>query len=402
VTGTTVSSRGLTLLGTTDLGDRPDSLQIMLSRGHAFVTHPFSGGFTVADVRDPRSPRCVAHVPAPPGTTTLHLQLSDDILLVANEANTSTRESFRDKETYFGEQLGTEAAVGLDYSGGVRIYDVSTPAEPVEIGMLDLPGFGVHRLWWTGGGQALASSMPTGEPDFLLTLLDMSDPVRPRAVHHWAPPDGTASSGRLSLHHAILDGTVAYGAWRAGGLQMVNFNGGQPRALGGITPDAWGGGNTHTTLPLPGRNLVAAADESVLEGGADGLRRIWLLDVTDPAEPQVVSALPEPAEQDFRGMGGMFGPHNLHENRPGTWKSETVLFATYQNAGVRAYDISDAREPVEIAYCVPPGPARTVDPRVSHVVRVPQTADVLVTQDGLVLASDLNGGLSLMQFEGTP
>ena len=103
MTDTTVSSRGLTFLGRSEMGGRPDSLQIMLSRGHAFVTHPFSGGFSVVDVRDPRSPRCVAHVPAPPGTFTLHLQLSDDILLVTNEADTSARESYMDTGTYFGE-----------------------------------------------------------------------------------------------------------------------------------------------------------------------------------------------------------------------------------------------------------------------------------------------------------
>ena len=31
---------------------------------------------------------------------------------------------------------------------------------------------------------------------------------------------------------------------------------------------------------------------------------------------------------------------------------------------------------------------------------VPQTADLIVTAEGLVIASDLNAGLSIMQFEG--
>jgi hypothetical protein len=169
--------------------------------------------------------------------------------------------------------------------------------------------------------------------------------------------------------------------------------------VGGLTPDVWGGGNTHTTLPLPGRNLVVLADESVQHHQADGLRKIWLIDVADPAAPRVIGALPEPGALDFRGMGGVFGPHNLHENRPGTWQSEDLIFATYQNAGVRAYDITDSHAPAEVAFCVPPPPARNVDPRASGAL-VPQSADLIVTAEGLVVASDLNAGISLIQFEG--
>jgi hypothetical protein len=114
----------------------------------------------------------------------------------------------------------------------------------------------------------------------------------------------------------------------------------------------------------------------------------------------VIGALPEPAEQDYRAMGGVFGPHNLHENRPGSWQSEHLIFATYQNAGVRVYDISRVEEPVEVAYCVPPPPAANVDPRASSAL-VPQSADLIVSADGLVIASDLNAGLSIMAYEGS-
>jgi hypothetical protein len=199
----------------------------------------------------------------------------------------------------------------------------------------------------------------------------------------------------MGLHHAILDGTVAYGARRAGGLQITETAGGQLRPAGSLTPDAWGGGNTHTTLPLPGRNLVVLADESVQDHQADGRRKIWLLDVADRTAPKVIGALPEPAALDFRAMGGVFGPHNLHENRPGTWRSEDLIFATYQNASVRAYDIADPKAPHEVACCVPPPPARNVDPRASGTL-VPQSADLIVSAEGLIIASDLNAGISLI------
>jgi hypothetical protein len=100
----------------------------MLHRGHAFVSHPFSSGFSVIDIRDPRQPKPVTYVPPPPGTRTLHLQLSDGILLVTNEADNSASEKYLDKAKYFGQQLGQDTE-GLDeFSAGVRVYDVSEPA----------------------------------------------------------------------------------------------------------------------------------------------------------------------------------------------------------------------------------------------------------------------------------
>ncbi|HET9969415.1 MAG TPA: hypothetical protein VFQ68_14365 [Streptosporangiaceae bacterium] len=390
-------SRGMRLLATCDLKNRPDSLQVMLHQGHAFVSHPFTGGFSVLDIRDPRKPEPVTYVPPPPGTRTLHLQLSDGILLVTNEADNSASEKYLDKAQYFGQQLGQDTGGLEEFSAGVRVYDVSDPARPRAAGFLPIPGFGTHRLWWDGGPLATASSMPLGYDDFILSVLDMKDPLKPELIGHWAP-DAQPARGRMGLHHAILDGTLAYGAWRAGGLQIVDTQGGQLTYVGGLTPGAWGGGNTHTTLPLPGRNLVVLADESVQDHQADGLRKIWLLDVADRGQPTILSALPEPAALDFRAMDGVFGPHNLHENRPGTWRSEELIFATYQNAGVRAYDISEPEAPREVAFCVPPPPARNVDPRAGGAL-VPQSADLVVSPEGLIVASDLNAGISLIQYE---
>ena len=91
---------------------------------------------------------------------------------------------------------------------------------------------------------------------------------------------------------------------------------------------------------------------------------------------------------------------HLHENRRGTWQSEDVIFASYQNAGVRAFDIVDAHNPREVARLVPPPPRQIRDPRTPNGALVAQTSDLLVADDGLIVAGDLNGGLSIMQFEG--
>jgi hypothetical protein len=59
-------ARNLKLIGYSDQGGRPDGVQVMVNRGYAFVGHMFSKGFSVIDVRDPRNPRAVKCVAAPP------------------------------------------------------------------------------------------------------------------------------------------------------------------------------------------------------------------------------------------------------------------------------------------------------------------------------------------------
>jgi hypothetical protein len=41
-------------LGYSDMGGRPDSVQVMLNRRHLYVGHMFSNGVTILDAADPR------------------------------------------------------------------------------------------------------------------------------------------------------------------------------------------------------------------------------------------------------------------------------------------------------------------------------------------------------------
>src|SRR5207253_4932458 len=70
-----------------DIGGRPDSVQIMSSRNHLYVGHMFSDGVTILDASDPRNLKPVNFFTAGQYTRTHHLQSSDDLLLVANGAN---------------------------------------------------------------------------------------------------------------------------------------------------------------------------------------------------------------------------------------------------------------------------------------------------------------------------
>src|SRR5690606_8212360 len=137
------------------------------------------------------------------------------------------------------------------------------------------------------------------------------------------------------------------------------------------------GGATHTALPLPERDLLIVADEGIADNAADGIKRTWVFDVQDPSDPISIATFPNPAEVDYAAKGGHSGPHNLHENRPGSFQSDTLIFATYQNAGLRAFDIRDPFQPREVGAWVPPAPAQMVDTRPGRP-RVIQNFDVFV------------------------
>jgi hypothetical protein len=116
------------------------------------------------------------------------------------------------------------------------------------------------------------------------------------------------------------------------------------------------------------------------------------------ANPVSIATFPQPAEADYVAKGAHFGPHNLHENRPGSFVSSELIFATWQNAGVRVFDIRDPHRPNEIAALVPPAPARLMDGRPNRE-KVIQSADVFVDAGGLVYCTDYNAGLYILQLE---
>jgi hypothetical protein len=150
----------------------------------------------------------------------------------------------------------------------------------------------------------------------------------------------------------------------------------------------WGGGSTHTCLPLPWRGLVVATDEQVHDGPhapaalhprPGRLRR-------EPAGPG-----PSAHPAGFGGLPLRFGAHNLYENQPGSCISERIVFATYFSAGVRVYDLADPARPREVAHWVPdPPPGQPAA----------QINDLFVDDGGLVWVTDrISGGLYVLQPE---
>jgi hypothetical protein len=371
------SSKGFTVLAHSDLSGRGDGMQVVRHGPVVYVGHTGTtgAGTTILDVSNERCPRLVAQWPAPPNSHTHKVQVADGLLLVNHE-----------KFPYRRPPAGPVSA-------GVAIYRLDDPAAPEQIAFWESGGLGVHRIVWTGGRYAHMSATPPGFRDRIWLVLDLADPAHPvEAGRWWWPgqadgerPDWPAGQ-RYAAHHALLDGDRAYLGFDDAGLVVLDVaDMARPRFVDRLD---WGGGATHTCLPLPGRELVVATDEQQHDGPGAPERTIRLIDVA--GDPTVIAKVPAPVG-DFADLPMRFGAHNLHENRAGSYRSEQLIFATYFSAGLRVYDIADAEAPVEIGHWVGPAPAGQP---------VPQSNDLWVDEGGLVWVTDrIGGGLTVLQPE---
>src|SRR5947207_5060818 len=152
-------------LSYSDQGGRPDGVQIMVNRRHVYVGHMFSDGVSILDAADPRRLKPVGFFTAGTGTRTHHLQVADDLLLLANGANIVAMQSYDNLRSYFENNLADSITNRKKFRSGLSIHDISKPNEMREIAFLEIPGFGINRTHWTGGRYAYVSAHFAGFTD---------------------------------------------------------------------------------------------------------------------------------------------------------------------------------------------------------------------------------------------
>ena len=132
---------------------------------------------------------------------------------------------------------------------------------------------------------------------------------------------------------------------------------------------------------------MVVTDEQVVDGEAEP-RLVRVVDVADPAAPRVVGVCPEP-ERLHREL--RYGPHNLHEHRAGSFRSERFVYVTYFSAGLVVYDLADPTAPRIAAHWQPETPPAQA---------APQTNDLFVDAEGLIWLTDrVDGGLYVLEAD---
>src|SRR2546428_836474 len=71
-------------------------------------------------------------------------------------------------------------AASIPNEARIRIYSISNPTAPREIGYMQLPGKGVHRIWFTDRKYAHIGAMIPGIKERTYLITDLSDPTRPK------------------------------------------------------------------------------------------------------------------------------------------------------------------------------------------------------------------------------
>jgi hypothetical protein len=151
-----------------------------------------------------------------------------------------------------------------------------------------------------------------------------------------------------------------------------------------------------------GTEIVVANSESIAEYDSESLNYAVTVDVSDPSRPEIRGWLPTPKPSDgstpYAQRGGRFGPHNQHhpQGQKCLASDPKTVYLTYFNGGLRVYDISDPRNPTEVAYFVPADPSVRRGPKPVGAL-VAQSEDVLVDRRGYIFLTDKNHGIFVLR-----
>src|SRR5262249_14550721 len=130
------SARNVRFLSRSDHGGRPDGVQVILQKGHSFIGHMFSNGYSLVDVHDPHKPKIVAFVVEPKNTGSHHLQFHSAILIAVNGPNIWAMQQYATQQEYYAKSLIDSVQTEQPFAAGLLIFDVSSPASPREISFL--------------------------------------------------------------------------------------------------------------------------------------------------------------------------------------------------------------------------------------------------------------------------
>lgn len=395
------------LCGYSALDDRPAfklAVQEVDGRWYLYCGHLWHRGWSIVDVTDPQAPAPIGFVPGPANTWTIQVNVADGIMLTALQR--------------IPPQWGGEPDRPFEESA--LVWDVSRPKEPRLLSHIRQGGVGSHRNFWAGGRHAYLAANPAGFAGYALVVIDLETPDEPREAGRWwirGQAPGEVADPRddgLSLHGpAYVVNSLAYTSYGGAGMVILDVaDPAQPRLVSrlDVSPPFRGGlhgAGVHSVLPLPGRELAVVNGEAGAERCAEPLNFAGIVDVADPASPRLLSVLPQPRPRpglpftNYCQKGGRFGPHNTHmpQGSPYHEARDDLVYMTWFNAGLRAYDVRDPRQPLEIGHFVPPDPDRRHGPLPATAL-VAQSEDVLVDARSYIYLSDKNQGLFVLRYTG--
>ena len=201
----------------------------------------------------------------------------------------------------------------------------------------------------------------------IYVILDISNPAKPVEAGRWWVPGQHVAGGEtpqkdpnVNLHSPnVVDGNLAYLAYGDAGMIILDISDvSKPRLVSKLKFEPRHRFDAHTVLLEPGRKLAYVNSEAVVYNCKGPLDHATIVDIADPAKPVALSRYPVPVPAaglpytSFCDKGGRFGTHNQNQLQynPNVQKQGNLSYATWFNAGLRVYDVTDKRLPREIGY----------------------------------------------------
>jgi hypothetical protein len=427
---------------------------VLFAGHHALGTNPVTGaplpsfnpltgknelnGTSIVDVTNPRHPKYLFHLPVDDGAAggSQMIRACDGI----------------------GANAGKVYILRSYANTAHEIWDVTDPSNPQPvrtvkggnpvIGSLT----GTHKNWWecdTGIayviGRRSTDTAAGWRPGNHVMIFDLSNPASPKFIRDWAM-DGQQPGSKLqphftnapAIHGPISTGPAgnrvyfAYGTGSNGIMQIVDRSKLLDPAipvtdfttaeLGHwvMNPD----NGAHTSFPIGKitvpdfttdtgndvgnvRDVVVVVSEATAHFCSEVRHLTFLVDATDEGRPQSISTAQVPAsEGEFCDRGGRFGPHATNEEF-GPPFYQKIVFVSYFNAGVRAFDVRDPYNPQNVAFFIPSVTGNTDfrcgpyqgNPNVCR--QVVQTNNVATDARGYIYIVDrANTGLHILKLTG--
>ena len=403
------------------------AIQEVGGRWYLYVSHLWWSGWDIVDVTDPRAPKLLKTIEGPSNTWTLQIDLTDGKLLTPLQPR--------------GESWGGDPDPTKRGEEGFILWDVSDPVNPKQLNRYKTGGTGSHFSFYSGGPYVHITA--GGLKGFTGSIYEIVDWKKNVEVGRWwlpgqkegEPPD----KGSLHGPPYVVD-NLAYISYGQAGMVIVDISDvTKPQFVGRLDfhpPFGSTSVGTHSVQPLKGRGLAVVLTESVVVNGCDDKSEVptfWsagpikplrqvdmqpvslagIVDIKDPKNPRLISILPVPVPppdspyKNFCEKQGRFGPHNLNRHHSRFVDSnENMVYIAYDNAGLRVFDISDARLPREVAYFIQPMPGPAANRRSpANLARGAcplciMTEDVLVDTRGNIYLTDSNQGLWILRLSG--
>jgi hypothetical protein len=398
-------AQGVDVVAYLPLADRPAfkmALKKHEGRYFLYAGHLWHRGWTVVDVTTPHEPQVLEFIPGPANTWTGQIDVAGDLMLTGLERIPPGWD-------------GDDEDVG--HGSGFSLWSLADPAVPSHLSDYLLEGRGTHRNLIEDNGLAHLAAHTGRFAGRHYQQVDCADPSKPVLTGEFhVIEQETTHRDRLSTSlHGPPVPSGEYVFLPYGGIGMVVITrfpaDGQFTEVSRLSfsPPFLEHIGVHSAMPLPERDLVVVCSEATQEDCQGGLGHISVVDVSDIEAPALLSIMPVPHPTDGEGLdnycnkGGRFGPHNIHLHRHNTGGSrdDRLVYATYFNAGLRVYDISDPILPREVAAFVPDDPAVRYGPQPAGRL-VAQSEDVIVDDRGHIFVSHKNQGIWCLALTDRP